>query len=438
MTARFHRRTLLRSGLTTGLGAAVAAGTAPAFIPARAFGANERIVIGGIGVGNQGSGLVRSFAKRASVAAISDVYLPRAEAVAGEVGAGSVHQDYRALLDRKDVDAVIVATPHHWHALCCVHAAQAGKDIYCEKPLAYSIVEGRKIVEAVRGHRRVLQTGMQQRSGGKEQAGCRLVRGGALGTISRVIASTYASPMDPDFPEQPVPAGLDWDRWCGPADLVPFNKVVWDNRSDPSWVSLRPFSGGAMTDWGAHGLDMAQWGLGMDDTGPDEVWVEGEPFQPQRSTPEQPGGRQKGPSTPKVFMRYPGDILLEFAGGPQFGVTFVGEKGRLTLQRGGFKADPPDLAADPAVAVEPGPDHHQNWLDCIKSRQDPVANVEVGQRSTSLGHLANIARWVSGLTGETGKRLRWDAAAERFTNSDEANRFLARPARAGYTLPDHV
>jgi predicted dehydrogenase len=442
MTARFHRRTLLRSGLTTGLAAAVASGTAPLFIPARAFGANERIVIGGIGVGNQGSGLVRSFAKRASMAAISDVFLPRAEKLAGEVGAGSVHQDYRALLDRKDIDAVIVATPHHWHALCCIHAAQAGKDIYCEKPLAYSIVEGRKVVEAVRTHRRVLQTGMQQRSGSKEQAGCRLVRAGGLGKISRVIASNYASPMEPDFPEQPVPAGLDWDRWCGPADLLPFNTVVWDNRSDPSWVSLRPFSGGAMTDWGAHGLDMAQWGLGMDDSGPEEVWVEGEPFRPQVSTPETPGGRQKGPSAPKVCMRYPGDILLELAGGPQFGVTFVGDKGRLTLQRGGFKADPADLAVDPAAAeavnLIRSTDHHQNWLDCIKSREEPAAGPEVGQRSTSLGHLANIARWVSGLTGETSKRLRWDAAAERFTNSDEANRFLSRPSRAGYTLPDNV
>jgi hypothetical protein len=187
---------------------------------------------------------------------------------------------------------------------------------------------------------------------------------------------------------------------------------------------------------------MAQWGLGMDDSGPEEVWVEGAAFQPQVSTPEKPGGRQKGPSAPKVCMRYPGDILLELAGGPQFGVTFVGDKGRLTLQRGGFKADPADLTVDPAAAeavdLIRSTDHHQNWLDCIKSRQDPVANVEVGQRSTSLGHLANIARWVSGLTGETGKRLRWDAAAERFTNSDEANRFLSRPSRAGYTLPDHV
>jgi predicted dehydrogenase len=442
MPTTLHRRGFLRSGLSTGLGAAVAAGTAPMFIPARAFGANERIVMGGIGVGNQGSGLVGSFAKRASMAAISDVYLPRAQKIAASVKAADVYQDYRALLDRKDIDAVIVATPHHWHALCCIHAAQAGKDMYCEKPLAYSIAEGRKVVEAVRKYGRVLQTGMQQRSGGKEQTGCRIVRAGGLGKLSRVIACNYASPMDPDFPEETVPEGLDWERWCGPADLLPFNKVVWDNRSNPSWVSLRPFSGGTMTDWGAHGLDMAQWGLGMDHAGPEEIWVEGQPFEPQVSTPKNPGGRQKGPNTPKVCMRYPGDIVLEMTKGPQFGVTFIGEKGSLTLDRGGYKTSPSGLKADAAamkaIDLIPSSNHHQNFLDCIKSREEPAANAEIGQRSTSVAHLGNIARWVSGLTGETDKRLRWDAATERFTNSDEANRFLSRPYREGYVLPDEV
>lgn len=442
MKTRPTRRRFIASGLRGGLAAAVASGMAPMFVPSRAFGANERIVIGGIGVGKQGSGLVRSFAKIAQMGAISDVYLPRAEQVAKDVGAAAVHQNYRALLDRKDIDAVIVATPHHWHALCCIHAAQAGKDIYCEKPLAYSIVEGRRVVEAVRKHGRVLQTGLQQRSGGKEYAGCMFVRNGALGRITRVIASKYCSPMDPDFPEQPVPEGLDWERWCGPADLLPFNQVVWDNNSNPSWVSLRPFSGGSMTDWGAHGLDMAQWGLGMDDTGPEEIWTEGAPFAAQVSTPASPGGRQKGPAGPTVFMRYPGDVVMELTGGPQFGVTFVGEKGRLTLERGKFTSDPAELTAkpltSPSIEVARSTNHHQNWLDCIRSRQDPVANVEIGQRTTSVCHLANIARWVSGLTGETGQKLRWDAAAERFTNSDEANRFLSRPARKGYELPDTV
>ncbi len=428
-----------RRFLTTGLGAAVAAGAAPAFVPTRVFGANERIVLGCIGAGVRGTYLAESFAKIADVAAISDVSVPRAEELAKKVGAATVEQDYRRLLDRKDIDAVIVATPHHWHALPSIHAAQAGKDIFCEKPLAYTVEEGRRIVEAVRKHRRVLQTGIQQRSGSQEQAGCLFVRNGAIGRITRVIASGYASPMEPDFPGEPVPAGLDWDRWCGPADLVPFNTVIWDNRSNPSWVSLRPFSGGAMTDWGTHGLDMGQWGLGMDVGGPEEVWTEGKPFVAQVSTPAAPGGRQKGPTGPKVFMRYPGGVVLEFGGGPQFGVTFVGEKGRLTLQRGGFKADPAELTAEPlkapAVDVYRSPDHHQDWLDCIRTRKDPAANAEVGQRSTTIGHLANIARWVSGLTGETGQRLAWNAAAERFTNSDEANRFLARQARKGYELP---
>lgn len=436
------RRSFLVSGLRGSLAAAVASGTAPMFVPSRAFGANERIVIGGIGVGKQGSGLVRSFAKIAQIGAISDVYLPRAEKLAKEVAVDSVHQDYRGLLDRKDIDAVIVATPHHWHALCCIHAAQAGKDIYCEKPLAYSIVEGRRVVQAVRKYQRVLQTGLQQRSGTKEYAGCMFVRNGALGRITRVIASKYSSPMEPDFPEQPVPAGLDWERWCGPADLLPFNKAVWDNNSDPSWVSLRPFSGGSMTDWGAHGLDMAQWGLGMDDAGPEEIWTEGEPFAPQVSTPEAPGGRQKGPAGPAVFMRYPGGAIMELTGGPQFGVTFVGEKGRLTLERGKFKSDPADLTAEPlkspAVDVYRSTNHYQNWLDCIRSRQDPAANVEIGQRTTSVCHLANIARWVSGLTGETGQKIRWDAVSERVTNSVEANEFLSRPARKGYELPETV
>jgi len=418
---------------------AAAVAAAPLVVPSRVFGANDRIVLGCIGVGNQGSTLAREFAKLADVAAVADLSLPRAESVAREIGAGTAVQDYRHLLDRDDLDAVIVATPHHWHARCCIHAAHAGKDIYCEKPLTYTIAEGRRVAEAVRRHGRVLQTGLQQRSGGKEYEGCLHVRGGALGRISRVIACNYASPMEPSFPGQPVPEGLDWPAWCGPAGAVPFNQVVWDNRSDPSWVSLRPFSGGAMTDWGAHGLDMAQWGLGMDARGPEEVWVEGDAFVPQISSPDAPGGRQNGPKTPRVFMRYPGDIVMELGGGPQFGVTFVGEHGTLTLQRGGFQSDPAELTATvPPRSADMPPrsgNHYRNWLSCIRDRRDPVANVEVGQRTTTVCHLANIARWTSGLTGRTGERLRWDSTAERFTNSPEANRFLERDYPAGYELP---
>lgn len=439
MGKKVTRRSFLRAGVVTGATAVAM----PHFIPSRAFGANDRIVLGGIGVGNQGSGLVRAFSRICDVAAIADVYLPRAETVAASVGAKHVYQDYRKLLERQDIDAVIVATPIHWHALNCIHAAQAGKDIYCEKPLSYSIVEGRRIVEAVRKYGRVLQTGIQQRSGRSEHAGIMHVRNGSLGKLTRVVATNFYSPMEPRHPEQAVPEGLDWDMWCGPAEPPPYNFVIWDNSSNPSWVSIRPFSGGNMSDRGGHGLDVAQWGMGLDDSGPEEVWVEGEPFRTMYSTPENPGGRQRGVGSPKVWMRFPGDVLLELGGGPDWsGVRFVGEKGSITVTRGHSSSDPPELiaepVADPEVELYHSPGHHRDWLDCIRERRDPVAPAETGHRSATICNLGNIVRWVSEMTGETDQRLRWDAQNERFTNSPEGNRFLHRPERKEYALPDQV
>jgi predicted dehydrogenase len=437
--ARTSRRRFLQAGIAT----STAALAAPWLLPAAARGANDRIVLGGIGVGNQGSSLVRAFSRSCSIAAIADVYLPRAEEVAKSVGAKHVYQDYRKLLEHDDIDAVLIATPHRWHALNCIHAAQAGKDIYCEKPLTYSILEGRRIVQAVRKYQRVFQTGSQQRSGSSEYQGCMYVRNGAIGKLTHVVASNYHSPMEPKWPEQEIPDGLDWDRWCGPAEPPPYNFVIWDNRSNPSWVSISPFSGGEVTDWGSHGLDMAQWGLGMDDSGPEEIWTEGEPFKPLDSTPEAPGGRHRGVNAPRVFMKYPGDIVMELAGGPgNSGVRFVGEKGSITVVRGRFSSDPAELTAqplkDPQVELYRSTNHHADWLNCIKERRDPVAHAEAGHRSATVCHLMNIARWVSQRTGETGQRLQWDASNERFTNSPEGNAYLDPPRRKGYELPAQV
>ncbi len=438
MSNRVTRRGFLQAGVATGAAVAV-----PHLLPARARGANDRIVLGGIGVGNQGSRLVRGFARSCSIAAIADVYLPRAEAFAKRVNANHAYQDYRKLLEHDDIDAVVVATPIHWHALNCIHAAQAGKDIYCEKPLTYSILEGRRLVEAVRKYKRVLQTGVQQRSGGREYRGIMHVRNGTIGKVTRVLASNFYSPMEPKWPEQDIADGLDWDAWCGPAEPPPYNYVIWDNRSNPSWVSIRPFSGGNMSDRGGHGLDVAQWGLGTDDSGPEEVWVEGDPFETMYSTPENPGGRQRGPGSPKVYMKFPGGAVLELGGGPGWsGVRFVGEKGSITVTRGQSISDPSDLIAsaveDPEVEVYRSPGHHRDWLECIKERRDPAAPAEAGHRSATICNLGNIARWVSEVTGETGQRLQWDARRERFTNSPEGNQFLHRDERQAYALPDHV
>ena len=437
MRERQTRRRFLQTTAAVG----VAAVAAPCIVPSHAFGANDRVVLGGIGMGNRGRQLAADFRNRASYAAIADAYLPRAEEAAKTVGAQHVYQDYRKLLEQSDIDAVIVATPHRWHAINSIHAAQAGKDIYCEKPQTYSIPEGRRIVEAVRKHKRVFQTGSQQRSGGNEYTGCMHVRNGALGKITGVLASNYHSPMEPHYPKQDIPQGLDWDMWCGPAEPPPFNFVIWDNRSNPSWVSIEPFSGGEMTDWGAHGLDMAQWGLGMDESGPVEVWTEGEPFVTMASTPEAPGGRHRGPRSPKVVMKYPGDIIMELSGGPgNSGVRFIGEKGNMDVVRGRYKASSAELTAQPLedakVQLYRSANHSGDWLQCIKERRDPVAHAEVGHRSVTICHLANIARWVSEITGETGQKLQWDSKAERFTNSPEANQFLDRPWRKAYQLPE--
>jgi predicted dehydrogenase len=441
MSDKLTRRRFTQTTLAAGL-AAVAS---PLLVPSHAFGANERVVLGAIGVGKRGGmgQLAGDFTKRAQYAAAADVYLPRAGEFAKASGAQHVYQDYRKLLEQKDIDAVVIATPHRWHAINSIHAAQAGKDIYCEKPQTYSIPEGRRIVQAVRKHKRVFQTGSQQRSGRNEYTGCMHVRNGALGKITKVLASNYHSPMVPNHPKQDIPKGLDWDMWCGPATPPEFNFVIWDNSSNPSWVSTQPFSGGEMTDWGAHGLDMAQWGLGMDESGPVEIWTEGEPFKTMISTPKAPGGRHRGPRSPKVVMKYPGDIIMELSDGPgNSGVRFIGEKGTMDVVRGRYTASSPELTAKPLedmkVQLYRSENHADNWLQCIKDRRDPIAHAEVGHRSVTVCHLANIARWVSEVTGETGQKLKWDSKAERFTNSEEANKFLERTWRKGYELPKVV
>ncbi|NQT37229.1 MAG: Gfo/Idh/MocA family oxidoreductase, partial [Planctomycetes bacterium] len=403
MSNRLTRRRFCQVSAAAGLTAVAS----PLLLPARVFGSNDRVVLGSIGVGNRGRQLIGSFGSGASIGAVADVYLPRAEEVAKSVGAQHVYQDYRKLLEQNDIDAVVIATPHRWHAINAVHAAQAGKDIYCEKPQTYSIPEGRRIVQAVRKHKRVFQTGSQQRSGGNEYTGCMHVRNGALGKLTKVLASNYHSPMTPRWPKQDIPKGLDWDVWCGPATPPDFNFVIWDNRSNPSWVSIEPFSGGEVTDWGAHGLDMAQWGLGMDESGPVEVWTEGEPFETMYSTPEAPGGRHRGPRSPTVMMKYPGDIIMELSGGPSnSGVRFIGEKGTMDVTRGRYRASAPELTAKPLadmkVQLYRSTSHSGNWIQCIKDRRDPVAHAEVGHRSVTICHLVNIARWVSEITGETG------------------------------------
>jgi predicted dehydrogenase len=395
-------------------------------------GANDRIGVGFIGMGRQAGDLLAVLRglPEARVTAVADVNVNRARKVAEAESAVAV-QDYRRLLERGDVDAVITATPEHWRILICLHACQAGKDLYVEKPMSLTIREGRLIVEAVRKHQRVCQVGSQQRSMWPNQAGCELVRSGAIGKVRRVVAHNYPSPWEGQLPAQPVPEGLDWDMWCGPAPVVPYHQDLYLPRANPGWLSFRPYSGGEMTGWGAHGFDQVQWALGMDESGPVEVWVEGGSFAaPTYTVPESKARGDGLCSVPKVFFRYPGDIVMELGDGPMGGAVFIGERGRVRIDRAFVSSDPPELAE---AALERRPagvtwNHLKNWLACIKTRQKPVADVEIGHRSATVCHLGNIARW-------TSRRLKWDPVTERFPDDTEANRYLDRERRKPYDLP---
>ncbi len=390
-------------------------------------GANERITVGAIGVGGRASLLLEQLPEAAQIVALSDCNLPRAEAFKAKAGGNwPVYQDYRRILDRQDIDAVIVATGEFQRVVPCIHACQAGKDVYAEKPLTLYISEGRALVDAVRKHHRVLQVGTQQRSMEMNRVACDLVRSGGLGKVLEVRAINYsgAEATPAQVPaEQPVPQGLDWNTWLNQAAMRPFNGE-W-----MGWMRWRDFSGGEMTNWGAHGVDQIQWALGADDTGPVEM----------RPLSDGPHGQ--------VEMKYANGVKVSFViepgKGPMGGAVFVCEKGKLEINRNKYTSNPPEIAEalnqrldvaeeerkwSDSLALWQARWHMQNWLDCIRSRELPVADVEIGHRSVSVCHLANITRAV-------GRPLRWDPKREQFADDDAANALVDRHRREGFELP---
>ncbi|MFW6162531.1 MAG: Gfo/Idh/MocA family protein [Planctomycetota bacterium] len=413
-----------------------AAMAAPYILTSAALGkpaASDRVAIGAIGPGRRGGGLLRGAGRLGQIVAAADVHLARARKAVGGKG-DRAFQDYRKMLELKDLDAVIVSTPDHWHALASIHACQAGKHVYVEKPMTLTIREGRLMVQAARKHNCVVQCGSQQRSMAKNRLGCELVRNGRLGKIKKVIAHNYPSPWLCGLPGQPVPEGLDWDMWCGPTEVRPYHIDIFTPRRKPGWISFRTWSGGEMTGWGAHGFDQIQWALGMDDSGPVEIWTEGPKFDPPTYTkPEGRGRGDKACSKPTVFMKYPGDIVMELGRGPHGGGTFIGEKGTIRIDRGRLSSDPPELAkeplTDPEAKLYVSKGHMRNWLECTKTGKRPVADVEIGHRSSTVCHLGNIARWL-------GRRVKWDPEKEEFVGDDEANTYLDRTRRKPYMMPE--
>lgn len=391
--------------------------------PERILGANDRIRIGFVGCGGRARWLQTYFDNMPGVelAAVADCYFPRTAEAASKRPNGSrwaKYPDYRSMFDREKLDAVFVETTTHARVLIAMHALEAGMDVYAEKPLTLTIAEGRTLVNCVRKHRRILQTGTQQRSMPINRYASRLVSSGAIGKIRIVEVCNFEPPDDwTPKPGEPMPEGLDWNQWCNQTELRPYHRDL-----QYKWALWRDYDGGGqswgVSGWGTHALDQVQCALGADDTGPVEMWTE-----------------ERSPRA-RVTMKYASGTLLKLEGPKRkhedLGGIFIGERGRIEIKRGLFTAEPDSLyKGAPESTIEgPGEDlpHLENFFQCMRSRQKPNADVEIGHRSTTVCHLVNICR-------QLGRKLRWDPAAEQFVDDPEANHLISRPRRKGFELP---
>jgi len=417
-----------------------AAGAATVLQARGVLGANERINVGVIGCGGRGLADWQRFLKQPDVnpVAACDVYEPFLKK-ATQGTSIAAYKDFRRLLDRKDIDAVIVATPDHWHAVQTVMACEAGKDVYCEKPLSLTVREGRLMADAARKHGRIVQTGSQQRSGAHYQKAVTLVQDGAIGPVHKISAG-FTRNVVPGFVARELKNGLtaelDWEMWLGPAPFVPFNpyRCIYHFR----W--FWNYSGGQMTNFGAHDLDIARWALRAN--APGSVAAFGGRYELKD------GGET--PDVQEVIYDFPDATLgggkgcivswtgREIGTSPGEPLVFHGTKGTLALSRRGFKIAPETWRGDPPTdkpamdpVQEPGSEmeatHVRNFLDAVKTRKAPVAGIEEGHRTATMCHLGNIAT-------RLGRSLRWDAVKEEFVGDADANRRLHYEYRKPWKL----
>lgn len=446
------RRNILKTG--------IAAVAAPAIVPSSVFGQNapsNRITIGAIGVGriSRIHDMHETFKyDHAQIVAVCDLDSNRMksgqrfvdEAYAKKFGRDYSGTrgfgDYREVLARKDIDAVILSTPDHQHSIPAVHAVRAGKDVYMQKPASLTISDGRILSDAVRKTDRILQIGSQQRSDNpwpQFRRACELVRNGRIGELKHVEVGLPGDPSGPEAPRMPVPANLNYDAWLGSTPDVYYTEIRVHPQdgtfSRPGWLRCEQFGAGMITGWGAHHVDTAHWGMDTELTGPVEVWGEAE-------FPKSGLWNVHGKFL--THARYANGVTMDISGDFVNGVKFIGSKGWIQVTRGdagvtpsdpsGPKA-PPLAASDPKIldsVIGPNEIHlyrsaeqHGNWLDSIRTRKAPSAPVEIGHRACSTCLVHQVAMHLK-------RKVYWDPVAERFKNDDEANKWLSRPHRAPY------
>jgi predicted dehydrogenase len=431
MNDLIERRSFIKQSIATGITAAAAGN--------KILGANDRIRIGVIGLGRQGRGVMRTFAKNSDVeiAALCDVYQPQIDAAIKDARLEGVKtfRDFRQLLELKDIDAVIVATPDHWHPLNLIMACQTGKDVYVEKPISVTVEEGRKMVQAARKYNRIVQVGTQQRSGDHYQKAAEIVRSGQIGKVTSVHSWNYGNSA-PDGIGNPAdgstPDGLDWDLWLGPAPMRPFNANRFGVHPD-RWSTFRYFwdyAGGMMTDWGVHHLDIVQMVMGVD--APLAVNASGGKYvlRDNRDTPD----------TLIVTYEYPGFLCTyenrEGNGQPidghGYGITFYGTDATLFIDREYFeiRSEKGRKDAEPqrvAGQNKQGEEHIRNFLDCVKTRNLPICDIEVGHRSTTTALLGNVAL-------RSGRRVLWNGKLEKVEGDQAGSKYLSREYRKPWKL----
>jgi predicted dehydrogenase len=442
-----------------------AAGLAiPYLVPGSVFGAtapSNRIAVGIIGMGNQCETDLPAFLAQTDVQVVAacdvnrashnyktpDQYLglePGRDKVnafyakqtpAGQYRGCDAYRDFREVLARNDIDAVAIIVPDHWHGVMTAMACRAGKDIYCEKPLSVCIAQGREMINVVRRHQRILQTGSQLRSGPKVRRACELVRNGRIGQVKRVLCSippNNAVGPGPGWKPMPVPDGFDYDLWLGPAAQAPYHV----DRCLYRFRFILEYSGGQVTNFGAHVFDMAQWGLGTENTGPVEVESLGAEWPTK-------GSLFTTAIKAHFRCRYANGVELVCQTGG-YRTRFEGTAGWIEVTPGGFTCSPASLAdsaigpnethlpaANPQRQEHSPPywsaDHVRNFIDSIKSRRDPIEPVEAGHRTASICHLGNIAMLLN-------RKLRWDPAAERFPEDAEAQAMVTRALRGPWVF----
>ncbi|MGK7394451.1 MAG: Gfo/Idh/MocA family protein [Candidatus Cyclobacteriaceae bacterium M3_2C_046] len=400
--------------------------------------ANETIRLGFIGMGRQSMFLLNGFIQLPGVEVVAgcDVYEVKRKRFENRVNEHNAktnkkvkvqtYEKYQDLLARQDVDAVVVATPDHWHALIAIDAVNAGKDVYLEKPLTFTILEGQKLRLAVRDNNRILGVGSQQRSDPNFQHAVNLVQDGKIGRIQKVNAYVGAPPTPYNLPQEPMPKGLNWDLWLGPNPYVHYNHELnppislnppKDEDLWGAWRWYKEMGGGFTTDWGAHMFDIAQWGLNMDNSGPMEII---------------PAGYKDTPHLTYIYNN--GAVMTEepFDAQKTKGVKFWGNDGWIEISRGHYKASDPSLMPPKSASSDDGPyetriPHQINFIEAVRNRKDPVVPVEIGHRSCTVCNLGNIAY-------ELGRPVRWDATSESFVNDPEADKHFHRNYRDGYSV----